>query len=136
MFISQGLTETPTITQVLSLLDKTAGSNPSNERSTSTENPKDFQPPEKVRTEAMKGIQLSYEHNYPSYNGIGLARAIQLVIEPTIWKRSVERMSAFFKRNKRYEDMAGFNDDTNPSKSYLAYLNWGGKSGMKWVESI
>lgn len=136
MFLEQGLSETATVEQVLSLLDKTAGENVSSERETSPDNPKDFVPPEKVREEAMKGIRLSYEHNYPSYNGIGLARAIQLAIEPAIWKRSVERMRAFFQRNQRYEGLSGFGDDSNPSKSYLAYLNWGGVSGKDWVFSL
>jgi len=136
MFLEQKIPETPSISQVLSLLDRTAGENLSNERKTSDENPKNFIPPNSVREEAMKGIRLSYEHNYPSYNGIGLARAIQLAIEPSIWKNSVDRMKAFFGRNSRYETLAGFNNDQNPSKSYLAYLNWGGISGKKWVEKL
>lgn len=136
MFLQQGISETPSISQVLSLLDRTAGENTSDERKTSDTNPKTFVPPNSVRKEAMKGIKLSYEHDYPSYNGIGLARAIQLAVEPNIWRHSVDRMKAFFGRNSRYETLAGFNDDVNPSKSYMAYLNWGGISGKKWVEKL
>ena len=133
MFKSEGISETPSITEVLSLLDETAGSNVSFERDTSSENPKTYKPPKKVRDEAMKGIILSYENNYPSYKGIGLARAIQLATQDYIWEKSVERMQAFFKRNKRSETMGS---DTNPTKSYMAWLNWGGRSGMEWVLNL
>lgn len=136
MFLSEGISETPTIAQVLSLLEDTAGSNPSLERETSSVNPKTFIPPNSVRAEAMKGIQLSYDFNYPSYKGIGLARAIQLATQETVWERSLERMNAFFQRNKRYQELDGFGDDNNPSKSYMAWLNWGGTSGWNWVKSI
>ena len=134
MFREQGLPNKPSIEQVLSLLDRTAGSNSSSERETSEQNPKKYAPPAKVRTEAFKGIQLSYEHNYPSYNGIGLARAVQLATQEKIWANSVNRMQAFFGRNKRYTDYE-FND-AKPGKSYLAWLNWGGCSGRDWVESL
>ena len=30
----------------------------------------------------------------------------------------------------------GFNDDKNPSKSYLAWLNWGGDAGFDWSKRI
>jgi hypothetical protein len=83
-----------------------------------------------VRQEAMQGIRLSHENNYPSYKGIGLARAIQLATQEKIWKRSVERMQAFFKRNAR------FKNSKSPSKSYLSWLNWGGSSGQEWVSKI
>lgn len=135
MFREQGIPETPTIKQVLSLLSKTAGGYESLETETSSSNPKTYKPTKAVRDAAMKGIRLSYKHNYPSYNGIGLARAIQLAVEPTVWKRTIERMSAFFGRNKRYENLSGFNNDTNPSKSYLAWLNWGGTPGRDWANS-
>ena len=89
MFIEEGISETPSISEVLSLLEETAGSNPSLERDTGTNNPKDLTPPDKVRSEAMKGIRLSYEFNYPSYKGIGLARAVQLATQPTIWRNYI-----------------------------------------------
>ena len=131
MFKQQGLKETPSITEILTLLDKTAGEKSSSERETSGDNPKDFTPPVSVRKEALRGIELSYKNDYPSYNGIGLARAIQLVTQEKIWKKSVERMNAFFKRNKRFESLGDEN-----SKSYMAYLNWGGKSGQEWASSV
>ena len=136
MFRSEGISETPTITEVLSLLGITAGGNPSSEATDSANNPKDLKPPSKVREEAMKGVLLSHEFDYPSYRGIGLARGIQLATQPTIWKNSAERMDAFFKRNARYESLPDFGNDENPSKSYLAWLNWGGSSGRDWVESL
>ena len=134
LFKEEGINAT--ITGILSLLESTAGGNESLETETSSSNPKDYVPPDKVREEAMKGIRLSHKFNYPSYKGIGLARAVQLATQPTIWKRSVDRMDAFFKRNARYQTLSGFGDDNSPSKSYLAWLNWGGTSGMKWSKSM
>ena len=136
MFRQEGISETPTIQQVLGLLHITAGGNESKENENVTGNAKDLVPPNKVREEAMKGINLSHKFNYPSYRGIGLARAIQLAIEPAIWHRSAMRMRDFFRRNQRYESYRGFNDDEHPSKSYLAWLNWGGDAGKKWIESL
>ena len=84
-----------------------------------------FAPPAKVRKEAMKGIRLSWEHNYTSASGIGLVRAMQLVVKPKIWERSVKRMHSYFARSGK---------DT--PKRYMAWLNWGGDSGKKWVDGI
>ena len=136
LFKNEGISETPTIEEVLSLLEETAGSNLSGERETSEENPKSLKPPASVRKDAMKGVILSHEHNYPSWKGIGLARAIQLATQDKIWLHSGERMAAFFKRNQYYKSQKGFGDDKNPSKSYLAWLNWGGDAGEKWVEKL
>ena len=130
LFTSHGLPEHPTIDQVITtFLSKTAGGKNSHEED--TELVGDI--PEQVREEALKGVRLSYTHNYPSYEGIGLARAIQLVTQDKIHSESKRRMCAFFSRNKRYQKMKGFGDDQRPSKSYLAWLNWGGDAGYDWA---
>ena len=136
LFKSEGISETPTIEEILSLLEETAGSNVSGERETSSENPKSLKPPAQVRKDAIKGVLLSHIHNYPSWKGIGLARAIQLATQDKIWKHSGERMAAFFKRNQYYKSQTGFGDDEKPSKSYLAWLNWGGDAGEEWMNKL
>lgn len=136
VFKSEGISENPSIEEVLSLLEETAGSNPSSERKTTSDNPKSLKPPSDVRKDAIKGVILSHQNNYPSWKGIGLARGIQLATQDKIWLHSGERMAAFFKRNQYYKRQNGFGDDQNPSKSYLAWLNWGGDAGEKWVEDL
>lgn len=136
LFREEGLSANPSIEEILSMLDETAGSNPSGEMETDSDNPKNLKPPAGVRKDAMKGVLLSYENNYPSWKGIGLARGVQLATQDQIWRRSADRMSAFFKRNQYYKDQTGFGDDANPSKSYLAWLNWAGDAGEKWVQSL
>lgn len=132
LFESMELGISPTIQQILSLLDKTVGGNPSYEgKEIST-----FTVPNIVKEEAMKGIRLSYKNNYSGYKGIGLARAIQLATQNKIPAEAINRIKAFFNRNVRYEQMKGFGDDTNPSKSYLAYLNWGGIPAKNWVNNL
>ena len=96
----------------------------------------DHTPPKKVRDEAMKGIILSHRHNYTSASGIGLVRAMQLVVKPKIWDRSVQRMSSYFERHIRDQESANFGNDTNPSRGYMAWLNWGGDSGKAWADNI
>jgi hypothetical protein len=128
MFREEKISETPTIKEVLSLLNKTAGGAESFE----TEGSKSFPVPKDVKEAAMKGIRLSHKFDYPSYRGIGLARAIQLVTQQTVNERSLQRMRNFFVRNQRYTSYINFNNDTKPSRSYLAWLNWGGDPGYKW----
>ena len=136
LFRTEGISETPSIEEVLSLLEETAGSNLSGERETRQDNPKSLKPPADVRKDAIKGFILSHQNNYPSWKGIGLARAVQLATQDKIWLHSGERMAAFFKRNQYYKSQKGFGDDQNPSKSYLAWLNWGGNAGEKWVKDL
>lgn len=132
MFKSQGLSETPKVrTAIEKLLSKTAGGNLAGPKGEAK-----YRPPQSVRNAAMKGIRLSHENNYPSYNGIGLARAMQLVIMDEIWERSVDRMYKFFSRNQRYKNYIGFGDDQNPSRSYLSWLVWGNDPGYNWSKKV
>lgn len=129
MFKDNGVSAAPTIEELIDvLLEKTAGGNDPGDKG---EDIGDI--PQAVREEALKGVVLSYEANYPSYNGIGLARAIQLATQETLPIREVRRMCAFFRRNQRYRDYPCFGDDEQRCKSYLAWLNWGGDAGFDWA---
>ena len=84
----------------------------------------------------MLGLELSHRDGYTSASGIGLVRAIQLVVEPKIWERSVLRMSKYFGRHGRDKNSANFGNDSNPSRGYMAWLNWGGDSGKAWADRL
>ncbi len=93
-------------------------------------------PPHKVRAEAMKGLILSHRENYTSASGIGLVRAMQLVVRPKIWDRSIKRMQAYFDRHKKDQNAKNFGNDVNPSRGWMAWLNWGGDSGKAWADRL
>ena len=92
-------------------------------------------PPESVRKAAMLGLRLSFKHNYTSASGIGIARAVQLAIAPSVWDRTVHRMEAYFTRHRRDQEASRFGDMDDPSRGYMAWLNWGGTPGWEWARS-
>ena len=95
-----------------------------------------YEPPDPVRAAALKGLELSHANNYTSASGIGLVRAMQLVVEPTIWSRSVQRMSRYFDRHEVDKNARNFGNDADPSRGYMAWLNWGGNPGQAWADRL
>lgn len=93
-------------------------------------------PPSKVRQEAMAGLRLSYKHGYTSASGIGLVRAMQLALEPSVWERTVQRMFAYFERHISDTESTSFGDNAYPSNGWMAWLNWGGTAGYEWSASL
>lgn len=131
MFLSKGLGDEP---QDIDKIIETLLSLTPTERSSGPAGQKSHIPPAKTRKEAMKGIELSYRENYTSASGIGLARAMQLATWPKIWDRSVRRMDAYFDRHDKDQNARNFGNDEDPSRGYMAWLNWGGDSGEEWAE--
>jgi hypothetical protein len=131
MFVSKGLPAKPkNIDQVI---EKLLSLTPT-ERSSGPTGQKAHTPDACTRREAMKGLELSHRDNYTSASGIGLARAIQLATWPKIWDRSVRRMDAYFTRHDKDQNARNFGNDDNPSRGYLAWLNWGGYCGLDWAK--
>jgi hypothetical protein len=95
-----------------------------------------YAPPKRVREEAWKGLILSHRENYTSQSGIGLVRAMQLVVRPKIWNRSINRMHKYFDRHQRDQNAKNFGNDANPSRGWMAWLNWGGDSGKAWADRL
>lgn len=127
VFRAHALPDRPRADEVVDvMLERTAGGSDAGPRGSS------YRVPDEVRSAALRGLQLSYDNDYTGWNGIGLARAVQLATEPCVWKRSVERMYAFFSRNRRYMTYSSLSDDTRASKSWMAWLNWGGMPGYVW----
>jgi hypothetical protein len=118
----------PTPEQAMLLIGITAGGNPSKDTP--------FGPhkvPKAVREAAMKGIRLSHANNYGAWDFIGLARAIELVIVPSVSDTSFKRMGKYLFRHKKDARASGFGDDENPSRGYMAWLNWGGDPAVTWT---
>lgn len=131
MFRSKGLGGKP---QDIDKIIETLLSLTPTERSSGPAGQKSHVPPNRTREEAMKGLELSYRENYTSASGIGLARAMQLATWPKIWDRSVRRMDAYFDRHDKDQNARNFGNDKDPSRGYMAWLNWGGDSGEAWAE--
>jgi hypothetical protein len=92
-----------------------------------------YTPPAAVRKAALKGLKLAHKYNYTSSSGIGLARGIQLALQPKIWERSVKRMNNYFTRHEIDKLGRNFGNDKDPSNGYMAWLLWGGDPGQKWA---
>jgi hypothetical protein len=90
-------------------------------------------PPPDVRAAALKGLRLSHKNNYTSASGIGIARAVQLALAPEVWDRTVKRMDNYFLRHRKDQEARNFGNDRNPSRGYMAWLNWGGDPGWEWA---
>lgn len=97
------------------------------------------QVPNAVKQEAMDGLKLAHKHNWTSASGVGLVRAMQLVVRPKIWDRSVERMNNYFTRHSVDKNSAAIKSGretwgpSKPSRGYIAWLAWGGDSGRDWA---
>jgi hypothetical protein len=125
------LPDTPSPEQAMLLIGITAGGNPSGDSP--------FGPnrvPAAVRQAAMKGIRLSHANNYGAWDFIGLARAIELVIVPSVSDTTFKRMGKYLFRHKKDTLAGGFGNDASPSRGYMAWLNWGGDPAVSWTQAF
>ena len=90
-------------------------------------------PTKAVREAALHGLRLSYKNNYTSQSGVGLARAVQLVLDPSIDDLAKTRMRAYLTRHERDKQGKNFGNDQKPSNGYMAWLNWGGDPAKEWL---
>jgi hypothetical protein len=90
-------------------------------------------PPDEVRQAALLGLRLSYKNDYTSASGIGVARAVQLALAPSVWDRTITRMNAYFIRHRKDQNSSRFGDMDDPSRGFMAWLNWGGDPGWEWA---
>lgn len=126
----QGSSRAMNLDNALKILGITAGGNRSSDAPMGRN-----RVPDDVRAAAMKGLALSWENNYGGWNFIGVARAMQLAVMPGVPAETLNRMSNFFGRNQRWKQSANFGDDDNPSRGYMAWLNWGGVEAEHWLQS-
>lgn len=111
----------------LKILGITAGGNRSNDTAYGFN-----EVPDEVREAALHGLRLSYQHNYGGWDFIGIARAIQLVVMPSVPDETLRRMSNYFSRHQKDKRGKNFGNESRPSRGYMAWLNWGGDPGWFW----
>lgn len=126
-----GSSSSLTIENALLILGITAGGNYSGDKASGRN-----KVPDAVRLEAMHGLELSHEFNYGAWNFIGIARAIQLATQPGVPDETIRRMKNYFTRHEKDKRSSNFGNDNNPSRGYMAWLNWGGDAGQAWVNHL
>ena len=135
MFQHHGLGKKPKVDVLIDkVLEKTASGASSGSRGEAK-----YTVPRKVKQEAFEGLLLAHKHNWSSTSGIGLVRAMQLVLHPKIWERSVKRMHSYFTRHRNNRNSKAIKTGKktwgpkNPTRGYIAHMAWGGDSGEKWA---
>jgi 8-oxo-dGTP pyrophosphatase MutT (NUDIX family) len=120
----------PSPEDVIQLIGITAGGNLSRDKA---QGPNAV--PAAVRQAAMEGLRLSHRNNYGAWNFIGIARAVELAIVPSVSDETKKRMRNYFTRHLKDKNATNFGNKTKPSRGYMAWLNWGGDPGMDWVNN-
>ena len=125
------LPNSPKPEHVAQLIGITAGGNLSKDK---LEGPNAV--PDEVREAAMKGLRLSHAHNYGAWDFIGIARAVELAIVPSVSNETKKRMKNYFTRHLKDKSSGRFGNELDPSRGYMAWLNWGGDAGFNWVNNM
>lgn len=106
-------------------------------------------PPEKVRSEAKKGLEarrnasksnrggLSVQQANNEGVGSGVQRAVNLVNSDRISLDTIKKMRSFFARHRNnYEKAKSKGLKPEESKAIQAWLLWGGDAGERWAIEV
>jgi hypothetical protein len=94
-----------------------------------------FSPPEGVRNNAKRGLELRREFNRGG-TAVGVARARSLSNGQSIPLETIRRMVSYFARHEVDKKGKDWGNTSNPSAGYIAWLLWGGDAGKTWANSI
>lgn len=129
--------EKPKVDEVIeTVLEITAGNKETGSSRWAGERGREIVPVNKeIQSEAMRGLEMSYREDYPSWKFIGLARGMQLATREKIWERSLKRIRRYLSTHKSDKKGKNFGNNKNPSKGYMANLIWGGLPAEKeWLQ--
>lgn len=105
---------------------------------------KSFTPTEAMRNNARRGLALREKWNRGGLDtsqageqgvGSGVARARD-IIDGNLSLNSVKRMYSFFSRHEKNYAPRDKMPDGGPTAGTIAWLLWGGSSGLAWARSI
>lgn len=91
-----------------------------------------FVPPQPVRSNAKRGLELRAKYNRGGTE-VGVARARGLSNGQALSLDTLNRMSSFFARHEVDKKGEGWGVD---SAGYIAWLLWGGDAGWAWAKRI
>jgi len=94
-----------------------------------------FSPPQQVRANAARSLELRREHNR-GMTAVGVARARDLSNGKNISADTIKRMHSYFARHEVDKKGKDWANKSNPSAGYIAWLGWGGDAGRSWVNGI
>jgi hypothetical protein len=99
---------------------------------------KTYQPPASARNNARKVLRWREEHGdaVKGMTRTGWTRASQLASGDPVSRETVGRMAAFARHRKNSEVAAEFKDEPWRDAGYVAWLGWGGDSGINWAADI
>ena len=92
----------------------------------------DFTPTKEMAAEAARGLRLRAEFNRGGTE-VGVARATQLKNREVLSPDTVQRMNSYFARHA-VDKRPGWDDPSDPSAGFIAWLLWGGDAGRDWAE--
>jgi hypothetical protein len=95
----------------------------------------DFVPPQGVRSNAKRGLELRGKFKRGG-TMVGVARARDLSNGKSLPLETVNRMVSFFARHEVDKKGKNWGNASNPSRGYIAWLLWGGDAGKTWADSI
>lgn len=94
-----------------------------------------YQPPSGAQGNAKKVLRWKKEHGseVKGMTSTGWARARQLASGVKVSRRTVARMSAFNRHRKNAKINPEFKSTPWKDNGYVAWLGWGGNSGINWA---
>lgn len=104
----------------------------------STEKQDTYKVPEGARNNAKKVLAWKKEHGkeVKGMTETGWRRARQLANNSTISLATVKKMAAFARHKKNSEVAAEFKSTPWKDAGYVAWLGWGGTTGIEWAQKI
>lgn len=92
-------------------------------------------PPETVRKNAARGLELRREFGRGGTE-IGIARGRDLSGGKAVSIKTIGRMVSYFARHEIDKQGEGWGDRLKPSNGYIAWLLWGGDAGKTWANKV
>jgi len=96
-----------------------------------------FRPPASARNNARRVLRWKEKHGdeVKGMTQVGWTRANQLASGENLSRETVARMSAFARHRKNAEVAEEYKDTPWKDRGYVAWLGWGGSSGINWANS-
>jgi hypothetical protein len=97
-----------------------------------------YRPPASARNNARRVLRWKekYGDEVKGMTQVGWTRANQLASGENLSRKTVARMSAFARHRKNAEVDPKYKDTPWKDRGYVAWLGWGGTSGVNWANSV
>lgn len=96
-----------------------------------------MKPSAAVAAAAKKGLELRAKFKRGGTD-VGVARAEQLSARHDVSEEDVAHIVSYFGRHAVDKNAAAheWDDDSDPSAGYIAWLLWGGDAGKEWADGL